>query len=343
MTVMTGLCTAILVGGALYATRSVFAPFAFALFVIAMVWPLQRRLETSLPKIVALAISMVVTTVVVVAFGSLIAWGFSRVIRSLIADASRLQVLYSQTLDWLESHGIVLAGLWAEHFNVGWLIRVLQTTTGRANSTLTFLLIVVTYVMLGLLEVADVVRRLEGRGREVGRVLLAGGSRTAEKLRRYMFIRTQMSIVTGLLVSVFAAAMGLDHVAEWGIIAFALNYIPFIGPFIATVFPTLYAMAQFESWQTMVFVFACLNLIQFLVGSYLEPRIAGNALSISPIAVLFSVFFWTFLWGLSGTFIGVPITIAIVTMCEQHPGTRWVADILGASPPKRGGEGAEPG
>ena len=112
---------------------------------------------------------------------------------------------------------------------------------------------------------------------------------------------------------------------------FTLNYIPFIGPFIATVFPTLYALAQFEAWQSALLVFACLNIIQFVIGSYIEPRVAGNALSISPFTVLFSVFFWTYLWGLFGAFIGVPIAIAIITFCAAHPTSNWVAILLGAS------------
>jgi AI-2 transport protein TqsA len=113
------------------------------------------------------------------------------------------------------------------------------------------------------------------------------------------------------------------------VIAFVLNYIPFIGPFIATLFPTLLAMTQFESWLAVFGVFACLNIIQFVVGSYIEPRVAGTMLSISPVMVLFAIFSWTFLWGLFGTFIGVPIAIAILTFCAQHPSSRWVADLLG--------------
>jgi predicted PurR-regulated permease PerM len=195
---------------------------------------------------------------------------------------------------------------------------------------LTFSLVVLIYVILGLLEVDDAAAKLRAPGSgEFGRVLLAGGSETAVKLRRYMLVRTQMSVMTGLLVWAFAAAVGLPLAAEWGVIAFALNYIPFIGPFIATLFPTLFAIAQFESWQMAVIVFACLNLIQFVVGSYIEPRIAGRALAMSPFLVLFAVFFWTFLWGIAGAFIGVPIVIAALTLCEQHPSSRWIADLLG--------------
>lgn len=329
--ILIAICALILLGGALALARSVFAPIAFALFVIAIVWPLQRRLQAVLPKVLAVAICIAGTAAVIVAFGSLIAWGFSRVVRAVISDATRLQGIYAQTADWLETHGIVLAALWAEHFNVQWMLRWLPELTSRFNSAATFLFVVLIYVILGLLEVDDVARKLSAGGaRTFGQVLLAGSARTAAKLRRFMLVRTLMSLMTGALVWAFVASMGLDLALEWGVIAFVLNYIPVIGPLVATVFPTLFAMAQFASWQIALIVFVCLNLIQFLVGSYLEPRMAGNALSMSPFIVLFAVFFWTSLWGIGGAFIGVPIVIAILTICEQHPSSRWVADLLGA-------------
>ena len=76
-------------------------------------------------------------------------------------------------------------------------------------------------------------------------------------------------------------------------------------------------MAQFATWQAVIGVFVCLNIIQFVVGSYIEPRVSGAVLAMSPSVVLFAVFFWTFLWGLFGAFIGVPIAIAILTFCSM--------------------------
>lgn len=168
------------------------------------------------------------------------------------------------------------------------------------------------------------------RTRSAARVLLDGASETAEKLRRYIVIRTAMSVATGVLVWGIASLAGLPLAAEWGVIAFALNYIPFIGPFIATVFPTLFALAQFGSWQEALFVFVCLNIAQFVIGSYIEPSVSGSALAVSPFIVLLSVFLWSFLWGVFGAFIGVPITIALLTFCAQHPSSRWLADLFGS-------------
>jgi predicted PurR-regulated permease PerM len=329
--VSIGLCTAIITVTALYFSGPIFAPLAFALLIIAIIWPVQKRLQTRLPKLVALAVSMLTTVMIIAVFGSLIAWSFGRVGRYIVSDATRFQLLYGQMADWLEGHGIVVAGLWAEHFNVGWLIRLFQQATIRMNSMLSFSFVMLIYVVLGLLEVDDAAGKLGvAQTGEFGRVLLTGGAKTAAKFRSYMLVRTLMSVMTGLLVWGFAVLVSLPLAAEWGVIAFALNYIPFIGPFIATVFPTLFAIAQFESWQMAVIVFTCLNLIQFTVGSYLEPRIAGKALSISPFLVLFAVFFWTFVWGIAGAFIGVPIVIAALTFCQQHSSSRWIADLLAA-------------
>jgi predicted PurR-regulated permease PerM len=145
-----------------------------------------------------------------------------------------------------------------------------------------------------------------------------------------MLVRTQMSLLTGLLVWGFAHLVGLELAGEWGVIAFTLNYVPFIGPLVATVFPTALALVQFDSWQSALLVFACLNVFQSVVGSYIEPRVSGSALSISPSLVLFAVFFWTYLWGLFGSVIGVPITIAILTFCAEHPSSQWLSDLLSA-------------
>lgn len=326
-----GILAAIGIFSALSLATSIFAPVACALFIIAIVWPMQSRLQSSLPQLLALAIVVCATVVVFLLFASVVGWAFGRIGRSLITDAPRFQLLYDQAATWLEGHGIVVTGLWAEHFNVGWLIRTLHGVTGRLNTAISFWLVVLVYVILGLLEVKTINRKLRTHlNDDTARFLIAGSTFTASKFRRYLLIRTIMSIATGVMVWALAVTSGLQLATEWGVIAFTLNYIPFIGPFIATLFPTLYALAQFESLQAALLVFACLNVIQFVIGSYIEPRVSGSSLAVSPFIVLFSVFFWTYMWGLFGAFIGVPITIAALTFCSQHPSTRWVAELLGA-------------
>jgi AI-2 transport protein TqsA len=217
----------------------------------------------------------------------------------------------------------------AENFNMSWLIRAVQEIGGRLNSFITFVIITFVFTVLGLLEVDIVQRNIERlESKEIGRSLLAAGADIAAKFQKYMLVRSVMSVLTGAVIWGVALLAGLELATAWGVIAFVLNYIPFIGPLVATVFPTLFAFAQFESWQLALVIFLCLNLIQFMIGSYFEPRFAGAALSVSPFLILFAVFFWSFLWGIPGAFIGVPIVIAALAICEEHASTRWVTTLV---------------
>lgn len=332
---MLGICTTVLVLIAFYYARAVLAPVVFALFAIALVWPLQAVLQARIPKLLAVVITVALVVVVVTTLATLIGWGFGRAARWLLADLGRFQAMYQQATTWLEEHGFVVTGVFGDVFNVSWIIGTLQRVGSRLQGIVSFSVISFIFIILGLLEVETIAAKLRTLPNQaIGTSLLRASVQAASKLQKYMLVRTIMSAMTGALVYGFATLIGLPLAAEWGVIAFALNYIPFIGPFIATIAPTLFAFAQFESWQIALLVFASLNIIQFVVGSYLEPRVAGSALSISPFVVLFTVFLWSFLWGIAGAFIGVPIVIAILTVCEQYPASRWVAQVLGGTAPE---------
>lgn len=232
-------------------------------------------------------------------------------------------------MDWLTEQGIQTSGLISAQFGAGTLIRLLQNVAVGMNALAGFTLVTLVFVILGLLEVGVSRAKLASLSHTPAAAnFLAASEQIAKKLRRYMVVRTVISLLTGVLVWLFAWAIGLDLAAEWGMIAFVLNYIPFIGPVIATVLPTIFALIQFEAWQTALLTLVGMNLIQFICGSYLEPRVTGTQLSMSPFMVLFAIFLWSFLWGIPGAFIGVPVLIAIVSLCDQYQTSRWVADLL---------------
>ena len=256
-------------------------------------------------------------------------WGFSKIAQWLISNAVRFQILYAQATEWLEGHGISLASQIVDNFNFGWALRAVQEVLSRLHGMTSFVVITFVFVLLGMLEV-DITKRNLARlkNQAIARSLVEAGTEIAAKFQKYMLVRSVMSFLTGTVIWLVALFAGLELATAWGVIAFVLNYIPFLGPLVATVFPTLFAFAQFESWQLAIVIFVCLNLVQFLIGSYFEPRFAGATLSVSPFLILLAVFFWTYLWGIAGAFIGVPIVIAILTLCEQHESTRWVSDLL---------------
>jgi predicted PurR-regulated permease PerM len=335
---MLAVCTAILAAAALALAQPVAAPVVFAVFAIALVWPLQGALQARVPRLVALLATVVVALVALIGLALLVAWAFGRVGQSVVANGAALQQLYAQKLGWLEARGIEAAGALAGQFDARWLVRLAQGVLAQLQGMLSFILLTLVFTILGLLEVGAVRWQLERLGAGVPEALLRAAARTAAKLRAYMLVRTLMSVLTGFAVWAFATAMGLELAAEWGAIALVLNYIPFIGPLVATLFPTLFAVLQFGTWEVALLVFAVLQVIQFLGGSYIEPRLAGARLAVSPFMVLVSVFVGGFLWGIPGAFIGTPLLITALTICEEFEASRWVADLFSGrdGPPPRG-------
>ena len=326
------LSAVVLVFAGLHFASAILAPTAAALFVIAVVWPLQNALQARMPTLLATIITLFVTVAVIGILVYLLVWGFGLVFQWLLNNTARFQTLYLQAMDWLGDHGIAAKNFMTDNYNPGWIAGPAREVAGRSYRLTTFVVIVFAFVALGLLEV-DVIRRNIQRigDNELQQSLLRAGRRIAVKFQRYMIVRSVMSVLTGLIVWCFALVAGIELATAWGIIAFVFNYIPFLGPLFATIFPTIFALVQFGSWQLAIGIFAFLNIVQFVTGSYMEPRIAGAALSISPFVVLFSVFFWSFLWGIPGAFIGLPVTIALFTVCEWNPSSRWIARLVSTS------------
>lgn len=330
---MLAVCTIILVAAALYFARSIFAPLAFAIFMVAIVWPLQRALERKLPQAVALLLTLILTVAAVIAISSMVTWALSVERQWLMGHAARFQSIYLEWVRWLEEHEIFVVGPLSERFDVTWFVRLFQTLIGHINTLVGFAILVFIFLMLALLETGDFRERLalaskQAKGPDFAEV----GEAIAAKIRKYMVVRTQMSALTGVAVWGWALFSGLELAPAWGIIAFVVNYIPFIGSFIATLLPSIFAVAQFGSLHDSLFVFLGMFAIQFGIGNYLEPLVAGAALSISPLAVVFAVFFFGFLWGMPGAFLGVPILIAILMLCAHYPSTKWIATLLSGKP-----------
>jgi AI-2 transport protein TqsA len=307
-------------------------PVAFALFIIALIWPLQRRLKAVLPQVLAVLLTAAAALFAIGCGGWLVVWGFGGIAQWVIANAARLQGLYMHAADLLEQRGLYAAELFAQQVNVLWLVQILRAISGSLQGILSFCIVTFVFVILGLLEVEPLGRRLRRVGSE-GAIDTAG--EIAARLQTYMLVRFGMSVLIGLAFWAFTALYGLDLQREWGVIAFVLNFIPFIGSFIATLLPALFAVAQFESLYPALVVFVVLNLLQFVIGSYIEPRVAGTAVAVSPFMVLFAVFFWGMLWGVAGAFIGVPILIALAPVCSRHPAARPIAVLISADSGRR--------
>jgi predicted PurR-regulated permease PerM len=320
----------VLVCAALHLGRLVIEPVAFVLFTMALVEPFQRAAEVRTGKTVALILTILLTFIVLSLLVYGIVWSLGEIVHWGFANLERFQSLYLRATQWLEVHDLVIedyVGLTPSSF-----AGIFQTVAAQANYFIGFALVVFMFLVFGLAEMDEFKKKLAALDEtRSGWSLLETSSRIGAKIRKYMLIRTLASIATGVAVFLFTLVIGLDLAVAWGVISFVLNYIPYIGPLVAVVLPVIFATAQFESWQMAALIFGSLYLIQLIIGNYLEPILTGNALAISPFVMLFAFLIWDFLWGMPGAFIGLPVTIALFTVWEQNPSTRWLANLMATS------------
>lgn len=147
-------------------------------------------------------------------------------------------------------------------------------------------------------------------------------------IRMYIGIKVLTSGLTGLLSYVVMRFVGLDFAEFWAILIFVFNFIPTIGSIVATIFPTLLALVQFESYAPFFVMGVGIGGLQFLIGNILEPRLMGNRLNLSPLVILLSLALWGTLWGFTGMIISVPLTAIAMIIFSHFPRTRPLAIIL---------------
>jgi len=144
----------------------------------------------------------------------------------------------------------------------------------------------------------------------------------------YLGIKTLVSAVTAFLAWAIMAAVGLDFAAFWAVLVFILNFIPNIGSFLATIFPALLALVQFDTLTPFLIIVSGITAIQITVGNFIEPNLMGRSLNISPLIVILSLVIWGTIWGIPGMFLCVPITVIVMIILNRFEGSRWIALAL---------------
>jgi len=147
-------------------------------------------------------------------------------------------------------------------------------------------------------------------------------------MNKYFTVKTEMSLLTAVLSYLTMLILGVDFPLLWAFIIFILNYIPYIGSLVASLLPAIFAIFQYGSIWPFVYVLAAVEAIQILVGNYIEPRVMGKSLNLSPLIVIIALSFWGSIWGILGMILSVPIVSVIIIVCAQFPSTRSIAIML---------------
>jgi predicted PurR-regulated permease PerM len=146
---------------------------------------------------------------------------------------------------------------------------------------------------------------------------------------RQLGLRAIVNLITGVGVTVLLFVLGVDFPVMWGILAFFLSFIPWIGLPIAVAPAVILALAEYGIERALL-VIAGVIVINILAENLVSPMLMGRGLSISPTFLFIGFLFWAFVLGGPGAFLAAPLTIFLVLMFGTFPETRWLADLMGA-------------
>ena len=147
-------------------------------------------------------------------------------------------------------------------------------------------------------------------------------------IRNYIALKMGTSFITGFLSYFALLIIGVDAPLFWAFLIFILNFIPTIGSLIATMFPVFFALLQFGDFTHGFLVLLIVGSIQVVVGNFVEPKLMGNTLNISPLVVLITLAIWGVTWGVIGMLLSVPITVILIIILSEFPETRPFAILL---------------
>ena len=144
----------------------------------------------------------------------------------------------------------------------------------------------------------------------------------------YLRLKTLVSLVTGILSYIALWMIGVDAPEFWAFLIFILNFIPTIGSLVGTVFPAIFCLFQFGEFLPSILVLSIVGVIQLLVGNFLEPKLMGSSMNISPLVTILSLSIWGAMWGITGMILSVPITVIMIIILSQFERTKPVAIML---------------
>lgn len=149
-----------------------------------------------------------------------------------------------------------------------------------------------------------------------------------ESIRYYIWSMTAISLTTGTVSYIVLLFMGVEYAFLWAFLVFILNFIPYIGPLISSFLPAVFAVITSGELLQFVYVFVALEIIQIIIGNFVQPMVMGKGTNLSPITVIVALALWGMLWGIVGMILAVPIMAVIVIICSQIPSARYIAILL---------------
>ncbi|HEX4893767.1 MAG TPA: AI-2E family transporter [Hyphomicrobiaceae bacterium] len=192
--------------------------------------------------------------------------------------------------------------------------------------------VVVVFVVFILIEREDLRDRF---------IKLAGGdlqrsteaiNEAASRVSRYLVMQLVVNVTYGIPVGVGLWLIGVPNAVLWGLLATILRFIPYVGPWLAAIFPLALAFAVDPGWTMLVWTLTLIITLEVISNNVVEPLLYGSSTGLSSFAIILAAIFWTSLWGPAGLFLATPLTVCLVVLGRYVPHLQFLGVLLGNDP-----------
>ena len=311
--------------------KVILVPFLIAVFlalitVRPMLWLQEKRVPAILAALVIVSVIMLILAMV----GTILGTSIAEFTAALPAYQARLDTIVDGAVKFIAENvrGDESIESLGDMIDPGWAMGLAATLLNSLKDVLTNTFLIVFTMIFILLEASSGQTKFEAafgrteRSMDGPRVFL-------QNLGRYLGIKTIVSIATGLCAGVLTWSFGVDFPLLWAMLAFLLNYVPTIGSIIAAVPAVVLALVQRGPGVAGATGSGVVG-INIIFGNFLEPRLMGYGVGISPLVVFVGLVFWGWVFGPVGMLLSVPLTMTLKLALESDEHTRWVAVLLGS-------------
>ncbi|MDU5731466.1 MAG: AI-2E family transporter [Citrobacter freundii] len=313
--IMLGMLVIILSG--IRFAADIIVPFILALFIAVVLNPVvQRMVKLRIPRVFAVSLLIVIIVMLMVLLLAYLGTSLNELARTLPQYRSSLVIPLKNLEPWLQRAGIgVSVDELVKYIDPNaamTLVTNLLAQLSNAMSSIFLLLLTVVFMLLEVPQLPNKLKQMMSRPIEG----MAAIQRAIDSVSHYLLV------AWGML-----AALDVRFAFVWGLLAFALNYIPNIGSVLAAI-PPIAQVLVFSGLYDALVVLTGYLVINLVFGNILEPRIMGRGLGLSTLVVFLSLIFWGWLLGPVGMLLSVPLTIIVKIALEQTNGGQSIAVLL---------------
>ena len=217
----------------------------------------------------------------------------------------------------------------AEVGTVPMLMGVVTPVVGPLANTLVVIVIVIFMLMAGE-DLRDRLIHLVGRGRL--RITTQALDEVGQRISRYLRAQVLVNASFGLAIGTGLYFIGIPNAVFWGMLGMVLRFLPYVGAWLAAALPLALSVAIFQSWTQPVLTVALFVAVEVVVANVVEPWLYGASTEISPLAVIVSALFWTWLWGGVGLVLATPLTVCLAVAGKYLPDLAFLDLLIGDKP-----------